>query len=83
MWIAVFDSNRVMVFSPEGRHLKDIVFPARNMACTTWGGKDSDILFIATGKDRKPTAKADDQGGHMFRYYAKGTKGTTKFEFAG
>jgi sugar lactone lactonase YvrE len=83
LWIAVFDSNRVMVFSPEGRHLKDIVFSARNMACTTWGGKDLDILYIATGKDRKPTAKADDEGGHMFRYRPRGAKGTLKYEFAG
>ncbi|KAL5340152.1 hypothetical protein BJX70DRAFT_407477 [Aspergillus crustosus] len=83
LWIAVFDSNRVMVFSPQGRHLKDIVFPARNMACTTWGGRNLDILFIATGKDKKPTAKAEDEGGHMFRYHAVGTTGTTKFEFGG
>ncbi|KAL2872301.1 SMP-30/gluconolactonase/LRE family protein [Aspergillus lucknowensis] len=83
LWIAVFDSNRVMVFSPQGRHLKDIIFPARNMACTTWGGRNLDILFIATGKDRKGTAKAGDEGGHMFRYHAVGTKGTAKYEFAG
>jgi sugar lactone lactonase YvrE len=72
-----------MVFSREGRHLKDIVFSARNMACTTWGGKNLDILFVATGKDRKPTGKADDEGGHMFRYRASGTKGTNKYEFQG
>lgn len=80
----MFDSNRVMVFSPEGTHLKDIVFSARNPACTTWGGKDSNVMFVATGKDRKPTAKACDEGGHMFRYYAPlGTKGTVKHEFLG
>ncbi|KAL3441514.1 hypothetical protein BJX65DRAFT_322265 [Aspergillus insuetus] len=83
LWIAVFDSNRVMVFSPQGRHLKDIVFSARNMACTTWGGKNSDILYIATGKDRKLTAKAEDEGGHMFKYHAVGTRGVAKYEFAG
>jgi sugar lactone lactonase YvrE len=73
-----------MVFSPEGRHMKDTVFSARNMACTTWGGQNQNILFIATGKDRKPTAKIDDEGGHMFRYHAAlGIKGTSKYEFAG
>lgn len=72
-----------MVFSDEGRHLKDIVYPARNPACTTWGGRNMDILYIATGKDRKPTAKAEDEGGHMFRYHAAGTRGVAKFEFAG
>jgi sugar lactone lactonase YvrE len=72
-----------MVFSPAGRHLKDITFPARNPACTTWGGKDGNILFIASGKDRSPKAKADDEGGHMFLYRAEGTKGVPKYEFAG
>ncbi|KAL2835860.1 hypothetical protein BJY01DRAFT_252299 [Aspergillus pseudoustus] len=81
LWIAVFDSNRVMVFSPQGKHLKDIVFSARNMACTTWGGRNLDILYIATGKDRKPTARAEDEGGHMFKYPAIGTTGTVKYEF--
>ncbi|CAG9952756.1 unnamed protein product [Clonostachys rosea f. rosea IK726] len=84
LWIAVFDSNRVMVFSPEGVHLKDILFTARNMACTTWGGKNLDLLFIATGKDRKPTAKAEDEGGNMFLYKAPpGVTGTDKHKFAG
>lgn len=72
-----------MVFSKEGRHMKDLVFTARNMACTTWGGKDRNILYVATGKDRKPTAKPDDEGGHMFKYHAMGTKGVAKFEFKG
>jgi sugar lactone lactonase YvrE len=73
-----------MVFSPEGVHLKDILFTARNMACTTWGGKNLDLLFIATGKDRKPTAKAEDEGGNMFLYKAPpGVTGTDKHKFAG
>ncbi|KAH8884066.1 regucalcin, partial [Thozetella sp. PMI_491] len=83
LWIAVFDSNRVMVFSPEGRHLKDIIFSARHMACTTWGGKEENILFVATGKDRKGQAvRENDEGGHMFRYTAHGVKGVAKYEFA-
>ncbi|RDW75295.1 hypothetical protein BP6252_06437 [Coleophoma cylindrospora] len=83
LWIAVFASNRVMVFDPQGKHLKDVVFSAHNPACTTWGGKDFDIIFVASGKDRSITAKADDEGGHMFRYREKGVKGSAKFEFAG
>ncbi|KAK5086724.1 hypothetical protein LTS08_007138 [Lithohypha guttulata] len=83
LWIAVFDSHRVMVFSPQGEHLKDIVFTANNMACTTWGGKEFDVLYIATGRDRSVIAKVDDEGGHMFRYRPKGYRGYPKFEFAG
>ncbi|TLS30257.1 hypothetical protein PpBr36_03232 [Pyricularia pennisetigena] len=84
LWIAVWASSRVMVFSPEGRHMKDIVFSARNMACTTWGGKDLNILFIASARDRLKLGRKDDEGGHMFKYIAPpGTKGTAKYEFLG
>ena len=73
-----------MVFNPRGSHLKDIVFSANNMACTTcWGGKNFDIPFVATGKDRSPNAKEEDEGGHMFRYKMPGLKGSPKFEFLG
>jgi sugar lactone lactonase YvrE len=83
LWIAMFDSNRIMVFSPEGRHLKDIVLSARNPACTTWGGKNHDIIYVASGKDRRPRAKADDEGGHMFRYKPGDARGQPKYEFDG
>jgi len=83
LWIAMFASYRVMVFSPEGEHLKDIVFSANNMACTTWGGKNFDILFVATGKDKSVQAKAGDEGGHMFRFKPVGVNGMPKNEFAG
>ncbi len=46
LWIAVFDSYRIMVFSPNGVHIKDIVLSARNAACTTWGGKLTHLLEI-------------------------------------
>lgn len=73
-----------MVFSPQGEHLKDIVFSANNMACTTWGGKNHDIIFAATGKDRSAQATADDEGGHMFRYKPSAEyRGAPKFEFDG
>lgn len=84
LWIAVWASSRVMVFSPEGRHMKDIVFSARNMACTTWGGKDLNILFIVSASDRQKLGRKDDEGGHMFKYIAPPeTKGTAKYEFLG
>lgn len=79
----MYASNRVMVFSPEGKHLKDIVFSAKNPACTTWGGRDHNILYVATGRDRSPDAKPDDEGGHMFMYKPKDARGQPKYEFAG
>lgn len=73
-----------MVFSPSGEHLRDIVFSSKNMACTTWAGKNHDIIFVATGKDRSPQAKADDEGGHLFRYKPPPEhRGAAKYEFDG
>ncbi|CZR56503.1 uncharacterized protein PAC_06391 [Phialocephala subalpina] len=83
LWIAMFASYRVMVFDPEGNHLKDILFTANNMTCTAWAGSNFDILFVSSGKDRSLDAKADDEGGHMFRYKPLGVKGAPKHEFAG
>lgn len=73
-----------MVFSPSGKHLKDVVFSANNMACTTWGGRNHDIIYVATGKDRSEGAKPDDEGGHMFKFKpSDGSRGYPKFEFDG
>ncbi|KAJ5679943.1 anterior fat body protein [Penicillium macrosclerotiorum] len=83
LWIAMFDSNRVMVFTPDGRHLKDIVFSARNPACTTWGGKDFNIIYVATGKDRRANPAPGDEGGHLFRYKPTDARGQPKHEFDG
>lgn len=72
-----------MIFDPSDKHLKDITFPAYNPACTAWGGKNFDTIFMASGKDKRPIAAKDDEGGHMFRYKPNGPKGFPKFEFAG
>ncbi|RAO73080.1 uncharacterized protein BHQ10_009092 [Talaromyces amestolkiae] len=83
LWIAMFDSNRVMVFSPQGVHLKDITFTARNPACTTWGGKNWDIIFLASGKWRGKREIVGDEGGHMFKFKPGDARGQAKYEFAG
>ena len=83
LWIAVFASHRVIVFNTPAKHLKNVVFSANNMACTTWGGKDHDIIFVATGIDKSPDRKPDDEGGYVFRYRPRGFKGFPKYEFAG
>ena len=84
LWIACFDSDRIMVFGPDGTHLKDIVVSSRNPTCTTWGGRNWDIIFCSSGKDRTAEPRAVDDGGHMFLYKTPaGTKGWPKYEFDG
>lgn len=73
-----------MVFAPDGTHLKDIVVSSRHPTCTTWGGRNWDIIFCASGKDRSAEPRAVDDGGQMFLYKVPaGTKGGPKFEFDG
>ncbi|KAL4865741.1 SMP-30/Gluconolaconase/LRE-like region-domain-containing protein [Aspergillus spectabilis] len=83
LWIAVFASHRIMAFSPEGKHLKDIICTAKNPACTTWGGKDHNIIFMASGKDHSEHPERGGEGGHMFKYHPVDARGYAKHEFAG
>lgn len=78
----MYASNRIMVFDPVGKHLKDIVLPAYNPTCTTWGGNNFDIVFCASGKDKRIGVASDD-GGHMYKYKSVTAKGTPKFSFNG
>ncbi|CAG8952298.1 hypothetical protein HYFRA_00001043, partial [Hymenoscyphus fraxineus] len=39
LWIAMWGMNEVRVYSPEGKLLQSIKFPAKCMTCTTWGVK--------------------------------------------
>ncbi|OAX76989.1 hypothetical protein ACJ72_08717 [Emergomyces africanus] len=72
------------VLGPDGKHLKDIMFTARNVTCTTWGGRNWDLVFATTAKDTNPESRGVDDGGHMFLYKPQdGSKGQAKIEFAG
>lgn len=79
----MYASNRIMVFDPLGNHLKDILLRAYNPTCTTWGGKDFDIVFCASGKDKRIDAVASDEGGHMYKYKPIVSRGAPKFDFDG
>ncbi|OCF74159.1 hypothetical protein I204_04529 [Kwoniella mangroviensis CBS 8886] len=82
LYIAMWASSRVMVYSSEGKHLKDIKFTARNMACTSWGGPNHDTLYIASATDKRPNKNSEDDGGHLFKYNV-GVKGVPKYKFKG
>ncbi|PYH98392.1 hypothetical protein BO71DRAFT_416351 [Aspergillus ellipticus CBS 707.79] len=81
LWIAVYASSRMMVFSPEGEQLEEIVFPAKNVACTTWGGRNHDILYVASAVDTA-TDTTTDEGGHMFMYRGQ-ARGRPSMSLAG
>lgn len=80
LWIAMWGTSCVMCYDPDGNHVKDIRFSAKNMACTAWGGLNNDTLYIASATDKAGTP--GDDGGHLFKYHV-GVQGLPKFEFKG
>ncbi|KAI9054439.1 hypothetical protein LZ554_001601 [Drepanopeziza brunnea f. sp. 'monogermtubi'] len=82
LWIAVYGSNRVMVFNPSGKQIKELIFSAQRLTCPTWGGENNKILFITSARDGCGVDGKPDEGGNMFRYIKEGTKGKAENEFA-
>jgi sugar lactone lactonase YvrE len=73
-----------VVFSPTGKHLKDIQFSGKNLTCPTWGGKNHDTLFITSAREGTGDDTGVDEGGNIFSYQFKDeVKGLPKNEFAG
>ena len=72
----------VEVYSTDGKKLRRINFPAKCVTCPTWGGRDNDILFIASAQPLVEKAAPGDEGGHVFRYKSD-VKGMRKSDFAG
>lgn len=78
LWIAMFGGYGVFVVDQDGNDVKEVPLACRNVACTTWGGPNSDIIYVATAYN----SNDPDQGGHLFKFPA-GIKGVGKYEFAG
>lgn len=76
LWIAMFEGSNVSVISPEGKRIKRIDYPARRMACTTWGGANNNVLYTVSAYDKYERDQTD-QGGHIFREMTS-SKGCTK-----
>lgn len=83
LWVAVYGTSHIMVFTPQGKLLKQIAMPAMYPTCPTWGGKKQDILYITTAKDRTETPDPNDEGGHMYMAHIDQVKGQAKHEFRG
>ncbi|KAL5318569.1 hypothetical protein ACEPPN_013631 [Leptodophora sp. 'Broadleaf-Isolate-01'] len=84
LWIAVYGTNRVMVFDPSGKKIKELVFSGQRLTCPTWGGENNDILFVTSAKGSDGIEGQADEGGNMFSYkVVDGPKGKPEHEFAG
>lgn len=82
LWIAGWGTYCLMHYAADGKHIKDVQFGAKDIACPTFGGPNNDILYVTTATDLRPSRVATDLGGHLFKYHA-GVKGLPKFRFKG
>jgi sugar lactone lactonase YvrE len=69
-------------YSPSGKPLNKITFPAKCITCPTWGGKYNDTIFLTSAQPLVEKAERGDEGGQMFRY-TPGVQGMRKNEFGG
>ena len=81
LWIAMFNGSCVKVYNPEGKEVKTIWYNSKCMACTTWGGKSNDILFVVSAYNKLENIEGD-LGGHLFKTKTS-ARGTFKYEFGG
>lgn len=73
----------MMLFNPQGKCLKQVKLPAMYPTCPTWGGKDHDILYLTTARDRTENPDPTDDGGHIYMFRPNDARGQAKFEFGG
>ncbi|KAJ5109366.1 hypothetical protein N7456_006041 [Penicillium angulare] len=83
LWVAIYGTSSIKAFTPEGKLLRQIKLPAMYPTCPTWGGKNNDILYITTGKDRTDNPDPNDEGGHMYMAHIPNVRGESKYEFGG
>jgi len=81
IWVAIFAAGCVNVYSPDGKLIKNITFPAKGITCPGWGGKDNNVLFASSGNYLEKGEKVEgSEEGHMFSFEA-GVKGMPNVKF--
>jgi sugar lactone lactonase YvrE len=48
IWLALWDAARVSCFSPQGKLLQSLAFPAPHVTCPAFGGPDQKSLFCTS-----------------------------------
>ena len=56
-WLAMFEGQRVLRFSPAGELLREIALPTRCPTMPCFGGPDLKTLFITTARENRPAAE--------------------------
>jgi sugar lactone lactonase YvrE len=60
-WCAMFEGQRLLRLSPEGKLLQEIRLPVRCATMPCFGGPDLKTLYITTSREKRPDAELADQ----------------------
>jgi len=53
-WVAMFEGQRLLRFSPEGQVLQELKLPVRCPTMPCFGGPDLRTLFVTTSREKRP-----------------------------
>ena len=56
-WVAMFEGQRVLRFSPQGEVLRELRLPVRCATMPCFGGADLKTLYITTARENRPEAE--------------------------
>jgi sugar lactone lactonase YvrE len=56
-WVAMFEGQRLLRLSPEGRTLREVILPCRCPTMPAFGGADLKTIYITTARDKRPAAE--------------------------
>jgi sugar lactone lactonase YvrE len=83
VWSAVWGACKVIRFSPAGKAVQEIIFPALRVSCPAFGGRNMDELYVTTAdldEDDVEGRKKYTDNGKIFRIKV-GVQGLPKYRF--
>ena len=60
-WAAMFEGQRLLRFSPEGKVVREVKLPVRCATMPCFGGADLKTLYITTARENRPAAELAEQ----------------------
>lgn len=60
-WCAMFEGQRLLRLSAEGKILREVALPVRCPTMPCFGGDDLRTLFVTTARDKRPTEELEAQ----------------------
>lgn len=60
-WVAMFEGQRLLRLSPQGRILREVVLPVRCATMPCFGDADLKTLYITTSRENRPPAELAQQ----------------------